>query len=53
MKVNGDFMNYENKIKEFLKNNHEYIRIIRINKAMIKKYIDKGLIRKVAHGIYR
>ncbi len=57
MKVNGDFMNYEDKIKEFLKNNHGYISTsellgLGINKPMIKKYMDKGLIRKVAHGLY-
>ena len=57
MKVNGDFMNYEDKIKEFLKNNHGYISTsellgLGINKPMIKKYLDKDLIRKVSHGLY-
>ena len=57
MKVNGDYMNNETKIREFLKNNYGYITTsdflnLSISKPLIKKYIDNGLIRKVSHGIY-
>ncbi len=57
MKVNGDFVNNETKIQQFLDNNHGYISTadflnLKISKPMIKKYVDKGLIRKVAHGLY-
>lgn len=57
MKVNGGSMNNEAKIQQFLDNNHGYISTsdflnLNISKPMIKKYIDKGLIRKVAHGLY-
>lgn len=57
MKVNGDSMNNEAKIQQFLDNNRGYISTsdfldLSISKPMIKKYIDKGLIRKVAHGLY-
>lgn len=57
MKVNSVSMNNEVKIQQFLDNNHGYISTsdfldLDISKPMIKKYTDKGLIRKVAHGLY-
>lgn len=57
MKVNGNSMNNETKIQQFLDNNHGYISTseflnLNISKPMIKRYIDKGLIRKVSHGLY-
>lgn len=50
-------MDNELKIKEFLKNNSGYISTsdflkLNISKPLIKKYLDSGLIRKVAHGLY-
>lgn len=50
-------MDNELKIKEFLKNNSGYISTsdflkLNISKPLIKKYLDNGLIRKVAHGLY-
>lgn len=57
MKVNGDSMTNENKIKQFLDANHGYISTsdflkLNISKPLIKKYVDKGLINKVCHGLY-
>lgn len=53
----GDFMNYETKIQEFMNENHGYIATsdfikMNISKPLIKKYVEKGVIRKVAHGLY-
>lgn len=50
-------MNNEEKIKEFLSKNNGYITTsdflsLNISKVMIPKFIEKGLIEKVAHGIY-
>ena len=50
-------MNNEEKVKEFLKNNHGYIKTsdflnIGISKPLIKKNIDKGIIERVSHGLY-
>lgn len=50
-------MDNELKIKEFLKNNSGYISTsdflkLNISKPLIKKYLDNGLIKKVAHGLY-
>lgn len=57
MKVNGDSMDNETKIKQFLDANHGYISTsdflkLNISKPLIKKYVDKGLINKVSHGLY-
>ena len=57
MKVNGDAMDNEIKIKNFLDSNHGYILTsdfldLNISKPLIKKYVDRGLIKKVSHGIY-
>ena len=57
MKVKGVLMDNELKIKDFLKNNYNYISTadflkLNISKPLIKKYIDSGLIRKVSHGLY-
>lgn len=57
MKVKGDLMDNELKIKDFLMNNYNYISTgdflkLNISKPLIKKYIDSGLIRKVSHGLY-
>lgn len=57
MKVKGDLMDNELKIKDFLKNNYNYISTadflkLNISKPLIKKYIGSGLIRKVSHGLY-
>ncbi len=57
MKVNGDSMTNEDKIKQFLDANHGYMSTsdflkLNISKPLIKKYIDKGLINKVSHGLY-
>ena len=57
MKVNGDIMDNETKIKKFLDSNYGYITTsdflsLNISKPLIKKYIDNGLIRKVSHGLY-
>lgn len=57
MKVNGGFVNNENKIQEFLKSNYGYISTaelvsLGINKPMIKKFVDNGMLRKVSHGLY-
>lgn len=57
MKVNGDSMDNENKIKKFLDSNHGYILTsdflkLNISKPLIKKYVDSGIIRKASHGIY-
>lgn len=50
-------MSNEVKIEQFLKDNNGYISTaelinLGISKPMIKKYIDKGLLRKVSHGLY-
>ena len=57
MKVNNDSMTNEDKIKQFLDANHGYIFTsdflkLNISKPLIKKYVDKGLINKVSHGLY-
>ena len=57
MKVNGDSMTNEDKIKQFLDTNHGYISTsdflkLNISKPLLKKYVDKGLINKVSHGLY-
>ena len=57
MKVNGDSMTNENKIKQFLDANCGYISTsdflkLNISKPLIKKYVDNGLIKKVSHGLY-
>lgn len=57
MKVNGDSMTNEDKIKQFLDANHGYISTsdflkLNISKPLIKKYIYNGLINKVSHGLY-
>lgn len=57
MKVNGGSMTNEDKIKQFLDANHGYISTsdflkLNISKPLIKKYVDKGLINKVSHGLY-
>lgn len=57
MKVNGDSVTNENKIKQFLDANRGYISTsdflkLNISKPLIKKYVDKGLINKVSHGLY-
>lgn len=57
MKVNGDSMTNEDKIKQFLDANHGYISTsdflkLNISKPLIKKYVDNGLIYKVSHGLY-
>lgn len=45
------------RLKEFLKNNHGYITTkeienVGINKTLIPELIKKGILRKVAYGIY-
>ena len=50
-------MNNEEKLKEFLKNNHGYISTsdflnIGISKYLIQNFIDMGIIEKVSHGLY-
>ena len=50
-------MTNEDKIKQFLDANHGYIFTsdflkLNISKPLIKKYVDKGLINKVSHGLY-
>lgn len=57
MKVNGDFVSKEDKIKEHLDKNHGYISTseilnLNISKPLIKKYVESGLLRKVSHGLY-
>lgn len=57
MKVNGDSMTNEDKIKQFLGTNHGYISTsdflrLNISKPLIKKYVDTSLIKKVSHGLY-
>ena len=58
MKVNGDSMTNENKIKQFLDANRGYISTsdflkLNISKTINKKkYVDNGLIKKVSHGLY-
>ncbi len=47
----------EEKIIEFLKNNHGYISTaelldMNVSKPSIQKYIDSGLIERVSYGIY-
>ena len=47
MKVNGDSMTNENKIKQFLDANRGYISTsdfvkLNISKPLIKKYVDKN-----------
>lgn len=50
-------MNNEEKLKEFLENNHGYITtseflILGINKPSIQNFINKRIIEKVNHGLY-
>ena len=50
-------MSNEERIKEFLKNNHGYITTgdilnIGISKPLIQNFLDKGIIEKVSHGLY-
>ena len=50
-------MNSEEKLKEFLKNNHGYITTndllkIGIKKSSIHNFIDNKIIEKVSHGLY-
>ncbi|MEG1149931.1 MAG: type IV toxin-antitoxin system AbiEi family antitoxin domain-containing protein [Bacilli bacterium] len=50
-------MKYEKTLLEFLKNNFGYITTsdflnLGINKPLINKFIEGGLIRKVGHGLY-
>lgn len=50
-------MNNEEKLIEFLKNNHGYISTLellelKINKPQIRFYINKGIIERVCHGLY-
>lgn len=57
MKVNGDYMDNETKIKNYLDNNYGYMTTsdflnLNISKPLIKKYVNSGLIRKVCHGLY-
>ena len=57
MKVNGDYMSNEDKIKDYLEKNHGYISTsdilnLNISKPLIKKYVESGLLRKVSHGLY-
>lgn len=57
MKVKGDNMNNEEKLKKFLNNSYGYISTtdflkLGINKPTIQKYINKGIIEKVEHGLY-
>lgn len=57
MKVNGDYMDNETKIQNYLDNNHGYMTTsdflnLNISKPLIKKYVNSGLIRKVCHGLY-
>lgn len=57
MKVNGDFMSNEDKIKDYLDKNYGYITTseilnMNISKPLIKKYVENGLLRKVSHGLY-
>lgn len=54
---NGDDMNNEEKLIQFLKNNNGYITTselleLNIHKPQIQFYIDKGIIEKVSHGLY-
>ena len=50
-------MSNEEKIKDFLNQNNGYITTaefisLGIGRHLIPKYIDKGIIRKVSHGMY-
>ena len=50
-------MNNEEKLIEFLKNNHGYISTselleLKIYKPQIRFYINKGIIERVCHGLY-
>ena len=50
-------MNNEEKLIEFLKNNHGYISTselleLKIYKPQIQFYINKGIIERVCHGLY-
>lgn len=50
-------MNSEEKLKEFLKNNHGYITTndllkLGIKKSSIHNFIDNKIIEKVSHGLY-
>lgn len=50
-------MDYELKIQNFMNQNYGYIATsdfikLNISKPLIKKYVEKGIIRKVAHGLY-
>lgn len=56
MKVNGDSMTNEDKIKQFLNANYGYISTsdflkLNISKPLIKKYVDKGLIKELPEEI--
>ena len=49
-------MNSEEKLKEFLKNNHGYITTndllkLGIKKSSIHNFIDNKIIEKVSHGL--
>lgn len=53
----GDIMSEKEKIKKFLKENHNYILTkdiinLGIDKKNIPKMVDAGEIKKVNHGIY-
>lgn len=50
-------MSNEKKVIEFLNNNHGYITTaeflaLGINKPLIQKFINEGLIKKVSYGLY-
>ena len=50
-------MSKEEKIMEFLKINHGYMTTsdflnMGIGKSLIQKFVDKGLIERVSHGLY-
>ena len=50
-------MNNKEKVIEFLNNNHGYITTaeflaLGINKPLIQKFINEGLIEKVSYGLY-
>lgn len=50
-------MNSEEKLKEFLKNNHGYITTedllkLGIKKSSIHNFVDNNIIEKVSHGLY-
>ena len=50
-------MSNEEKLKEFLNNNHGYITTseflnIGISKPLIQRFIDDGIIERINHGLY-